>query len=610
MNDDAADDGVQPIAVHPADADRAITLDRRRTHRRGATDVRSRRHSRHASVALAVLAQSASGGKRASSARSPAATGPNPLHGGRPWDTAVMLRRRVLVVLGGGAPRAPARPTTRPTRTRRRHHRPTSTPPTAGTTRRRRPTDPHRRLDGGRRARRSRLDDVRLDGAADVGRSAHRDRTGRRRRRRRGRVRRAVRRDRPVLRSRAPRRRHVRRLVGVSRAGRPSVSPSGAPVTVLDAEDNTEIGSGTITASRWEDMAGGAGQWNCSFDFSVTLDAPHAEFRIKVGALAPWLAAARPDGAGHLHRVGQHRCQHRADPGVPGAARRARPVGDHARPDDDAHASADDGRAGPGHGLERGRSVLVDRRARAVRGRSPGDRDRPAVPPARRRQRVHHAGREQRRPDRDLRQRRRHPGGHAPHRRRGHRPPLRLTRRPHRSVRASGVRAGATCTNTPRRQALGWGRPGSGGGPRRSCQLAGRGYQARRPGGGANGRQSPSGWPSRSSTARTTAGLTPMPMCDPRTSMFSACSRTTSMHVCHGATPSAARVDRRGRHQQRRAVLLAHPVRAAGRRRGGAGRTSQARSAPLRSPSTMRYGLPSVITWRTAVGCSRASRRA
>jgi hypothetical protein len=40
-------------------------------------------------------------------------------------------------------------------------------------------------------------------------------------------------------------------------------------------------------------MAGGAEQWNCSFDFSVTLTAPHAEFRIKVGPLAPWLA--RPD---------------------------------------------------------------------------------------------------------------------------------------------------------------------------------------------------------------------------------------------------------------------------------------------------------------------------
>ena len=67
----------------------------------------------------------------------------------------------------------------------------------------------------------------------------------------------------------------------------------GAPVTALGVDDNTQLGSGSITASRWEDMAGGAGQFNCSFDFSVTLDAPHAEFRIKVGALAPWLV--RPD---------------------------------------------------------------------------------------------------------------------------------------------------------------------------------------------------------------------------------------------------------------------------------------------------------------------------
>jgi hypothetical protein len=67
----------------------------------------------------------------------------------------------------------------------------------------------------------------------------------------------------------------------------------GAPVTVLDAEDNTEIGTGSITASRAQDMAAGGGQWNCLFDFEATLTAPHAEFRIKVGALSPWLV--RPD---------------------------------------------------------------------------------------------------------------------------------------------------------------------------------------------------------------------------------------------------------------------------------------------------------------------------
>jgi hypothetical protein len=78
-----------------------------------------------------------------------------------------------------------------------------------------------------------------------------------------------------------------------SRGGSTAGLVVGAPVTALAVEDNTEIGTGSITASRWEDMSAGGGQWNCSFDFAVTLTAPHAEFRIKVGALAPWLA--RPD---------------------------------------------------------------------------------------------------------------------------------------------------------------------------------------------------------------------------------------------------------------------------------------------------------------------------
>ena len=47
-------------------------------------------------------------------------------------------------------------------------------------------------------------------------------------------------------------------------------------------------------------------------------------------------------------------------------------------------------------------------------------------------------------------------------------------------------------------------------------------------------------------------------MCEPRTSMFSACSRTTSMHVCHARHAVGAGVDRRRRHEQRRPVLLAH----------------------------------------------------
>lgn len=67
----------------------------------------------------------------------------------------------------------------------------------------------------------------------------------------------------------------------------------GTPVLLLEAETNAEVGTGTITASRWEDASAGGGQYQCAFDFAGTLSAPRAEFRIKVGALAPWLA--RPD---------------------------------------------------------------------------------------------------------------------------------------------------------------------------------------------------------------------------------------------------------------------------------------------------------------------------
>ncbi|MET0323703.1 MAG: hypothetical protein ABW219_00675 [Ilumatobacteraceae bacterium] len=70
----------------------------------------------------------------------------------------------------------------------------------------------------------------------------------------------------------------------------------GAPVTVLDAVDNVEIGTGTVQASRWEDMSAGGEQWNCFFDFTATLNgAVPAEFRIRVGPLGPW--TARPDPA-------------------------------------------------------------------------------------------------------------------------------------------------------------------------------------------------------------------------------------------------------------------------------------------------------------------------
>ena len=72
----------------------------------------------------------------------------------------------------------------------------------------------------------------------------------------------------------------------------------GAPLTVLDADDNSEVGAGTITASRWEDVSGGGGQFMCTFDFAATLTSPQAEFRIKVGGLAPWLARPDPTAPG------------------------------------------------------------------------------------------------------------------------------------------------------------------------------------------------------------------------------------------------------------------------------------------------------------------------
>ena len=75
-----------------------------------------------------------------------------------------------------------------------------------------------------------------------------------------------------------------------------------------------------------------------------------------------------------------------------------------------------------------------------------------------------------------------------------------------------------------------------------------------------NGRQSPSGARNRSSTANTTAGLTPRAEWLPWTSMFSASGPTSSMHACHGAIPSLSGVDRRGRHREPRPVVLGGAV--------------------------------------------------
>ena len=83
-----------------------------------------------------------------------------------------------------------------------------------------------------------------------------------------------------------------------SRGGSTAGLAAGAAVTILDAEANEEIGSGTIQSSRWEDMAGGGEQWNCLFDFTATITGSPAEFRVRVGTLEPWLARPDPTAPG------------------------------------------------------------------------------------------------------------------------------------------------------------------------------------------------------------------------------------------------------------------------------------------------------------------------
>jgi hypothetical protein len=79
-----------------------------------------------------------------------------------------------------------------------------------------------------------------------------------------------------------------------SRGGSTAGLQIGAPVAVLDPTTNAQLGAGTITASRWEDVSGGGGQWTCFFDFSATVTAAvPADALIRVGSLQPW--TARPD---------------------------------------------------------------------------------------------------------------------------------------------------------------------------------------------------------------------------------------------------------------------------------------------------------------------------
>ena len=54
-----------------------------------------------------------------------------------------------------------------------------------------------------------------------------------------------------------------------SRGGSTAGLAVGSPVAVLDPTTSALLGSGTITASRWEDPSGGGNQWTCFFDFSA-----------------------------------------------------------------------------------------------------------------------------------------------------------------------------------------------------------------------------------------------------------------------------------------------------------------------------------------------------
>ena len=83
-----------------------------------------------------------------------------------------------------------------------------------------------------------------------------------------------------------------------SRGGSTAGLAVGAPVALLVADSSEQIGSGTVTASRWADASAGGGQWNCWFDFTATLTRPATEFDVKVAGLAPWLAVPDPGAPG------------------------------------------------------------------------------------------------------------------------------------------------------------------------------------------------------------------------------------------------------------------------------------------------------------------------
>jgi hypothetical protein len=64
---------------------------------------------------------------------------------------------------------------------------------------------------------------------------------------------------------------------------------SGAPVVFLARDSDTQIGTGAIGTSRFEDVGSDREQWNCIFPFEGTIEGTPESYRIKVADLPPWV---------------------------------------------------------------------------------------------------------------------------------------------------------------------------------------------------------------------------------------------------------------------------------------------------------------------------------
>lgn len=64
---------------------------------------------------------------------------------------------------------------------------------------------------------------------------------------------------------------------------------SGAPVVFLARDSDTQIGTGAIGSSRWEDVGTDREQWNCVFPFEGEVEGEPESFRIKIADLPPWV---------------------------------------------------------------------------------------------------------------------------------------------------------------------------------------------------------------------------------------------------------------------------------------------------------------------------------